>query len=251
MTVPRTMYSLMAPLLAAWLGLTCASQNLCAQQQATSAGKAQEKEKEKDVTWLRCWAAVGESAADSACTVTYVAEDAKDELPLFKGVRGCWSSGIGTGYFALPPGKYHLRLRRDSKPDEPAVELKVELKKDHANTLLAAVTQDNPLLQLIPELPTLPEAHGVYIYNLLADTPLNLSLGTAPPVLVPHAITPSVLTPSQAMGQNLVLWFQSRRKTRVETPVDYTGGRLSILLMRNNYNQPAVQLFPARPSQLP
>lgn len=245
MTFARTMYSFMTPFLAAGLALLCASQNLCAQQSPPAPAV------EKDVTWLRCWAAVGESATDSTCTVTYVAEDAKDELPLFKGVRGCWSSGIGTGYFALPPGKYHLRLRRDSKPDEPAVELKVELKKDQANTLMAAVTQDKPLLQLIPELPTLPEAQGVYIYNLLADTPLNLSLGTAPPATVPHGITPTVVPASQAMGQDLKLWFQSRRKTRVETPVEYTGGRLSILLMRNNYNQPAVMLFPARPAQLP
>ena len=248
MIPPRPTSHILPTLLAALICWVAPGLRLAAQQPASPNPAV---EKEKDVTWLRCWAAVGESPSDSACSVTYVAEDAKDELPLFKAVRGCWSSGIGTGYFPLPPGKYQLRLRRDGKPDEPPVELKVELKKDQANTLLAAVSEDKPSLQLIPEMPVPPEQHGVYIYNLLSDPPLNVSLGTAPSVVVPQAITPTVLPPAQVLGQNLTLWFLSKRKTRVETPVEYTGGRLSILLMRNNYNQPAVRLFPARPAQLP
>ena len=190
---------------------------------------------------LRAFTALGLPQEKETYSVTY--KQGATEGVLFDHVRGCARSGFGTSGLELPPGHYEFTVRRDGAGAGHTV--RAELKDGASYFLFAVLQQGRPVLGLEQESPVPEDGGGIYIYNLLPEPRLGVSVGGQPSG-VPFALTPTVLSPDSVAGQPVALVYPSRRKSLLTRPVDYAGtGRVTAVFLRNEASQPSVLLFTA------
>ena len=207
------------------------------------------------IAWVRSWAVLGDVHSTDSYSLSYKVAKAQPEDPekwfVFSGIRGCYRSGYSKGYFTLPAGKCKFTLLRDGDDLSKGVVVEEDFQKGTAYTLLAVIDEGVPVLRLIPEFPTLPEEDGIYIYNLIDESPLSIQLGEGAPVSIPYSVkAPSVMRASKTPAGPLTFLYQSKRKSEIQTKVTYSGsGRYSVVFMRNDASRPTVFAYPSEPDK--
>lgn len=211
--------------------------------------------KKEDVAWVRSWAVLGDARSADRYTLTYEPGRVKagdpDKWFVFSSIRGCHRSGYSKGFFAIPAGKCKFSLVRDGDDPSRAVVVEEDFKQGAAYTLLSVIEGGAPVMRLIPEYPTPPEDDGIYIYNLIDESPLSVQVGEGSRLAVPYSVkAPAVVPVAKAAGETVTFIYQSKRKTEVRTNVAYDGkGRLSVVFMRNDSSRPTVFAYPSEPDK--
>ncbi|WP_156346517.1 hypothetical protein [Verrucomicrobium spinosum] len=109
------------------------------------------------------------------------------------------------------------------------------------------LTDGKPVFNLVEDYPPNPETSGIYVYNLLKDVPLQATVGEGQALQVPYSATPTLLRAEQVLGKTVTISAIIKNKTRVLMTLDYTGTKISAVLLRNRYQQPYLLLSTARP----
>ncbi len=151
------------------------------------------------------------------------------------------------GLFKLSPCKCLFRIRKEGADESAPIELERNLKKDNSYTLLVVLTDGKPVFNLVEDYPPNPETSGIYVYNLLKDVPLQATVGEGQALQVPYSATPTLLRAEQVLGKTVTISAIIKNKTRVLMTLDYTGTKISAVLLRNRYQQPYLLLSTARP----
>lgn len=228
----------------AWLlgGLGISTPMVIAQQKASPI---------EAVAHVRNWAVLGDLDSQKTYTLAFEPEKAKpgqERKTIFTKLKGCRRSGYGAGYFTVPPGRTRFVLTEDGEKPITVAEFNETFEKDAAYTVLALLENGTPALKLIKEYPTLPESDGVYIYNLLTDPALQLHISNVARSVPAFSGQPLFVPAAQFSSVDTEFSFLSKRGTMIRKEVSYTGGRLSVVFMRNDYSQPSTFIYPARPS---
>jgi len=211
------------------------------------------KNTQEGTTHVRTWAVLGDLSTTDTFTLSREPEKPKEgntQTVVFANLKGCFRSGFGAGYEAIPSGNYRFVLRRGGGSSTIVDEVAVTLEKDAAYTLLAAMDNGRPKLRLVQEAPTTEEQDGIYLFNLLAEPPLFVQIGDSAPRPVPFSMTqPLVIRAAQAAYGPVTFTFLSKRKTEVRKQVAYPGkGRVSAVFMRTNSSKPSVFVYPSEPN---
>ena len=213
---------------------------------------AQEKARESaPAAHVRNWAVLGDLNAKSTYTLVYAPEKAlPDQVKtVFTKLKGCRRSGYGAGYFNVSPGRVRFVLTEDGDNPKTVAELSEKFETDAAYTVLALLENGVPSLRLVKESPTAPELDGLYIYNFLTEPPLQLNIADGAGRSIPLFPGQAQFVPaSQLTSAETAFSYQSKRGTQIRKTVNYTGGRLSVVFMRNDYSQATTFLYPARPT---
>jgi len=214
-------------------------------------------EPEKTVR-VRGWAVLGDMASKDSYSLLDVSEKARDEKDakrIFSGVKGCHRTGFGMEYTLTTAGKRKFVLVRDTPSPIRVAEVEAEFLKGAAYTLIAVLDNGVPKLTLVREFPIPPEEEknesGIYVYNLLTETPLQVQIGESTPRPVPFAGTDAFVIPAvQAAGKAVALIYSTKKRGQIRQELPYDGnGRLSAVFMRNNSSKPSVFVYPSEPTQ--
>lgn len=239
-------FSLPRILLPAWLVLlfTCA------------AGSAVEREDSDEGTtepaMVRAWMAFPLDPRNIVRhSLVFVGPDGR-EGQVFVGVPGCdVTSGLPDEFLRAEPGRYAFELLREGT-ETPLARLDAEFRPGGAYTILAFGdgTPTRAHLEIIREQPLEEGRAGLYIYHLLPDESLMIARDNSAPRQIEHRGGEPYFLPTEQITQQTLRFFTKNRFGRdVEHTLQYPGnGRMSVVLLRNRYNQPQLNIFTNQPA---